>query len=77
MTKSEARKFLKNQVYNLWLSLRDLSLDELMQLKEVNDNYSETNCWFAEHQMKQGVANLLNDRIADFDGTKVTQMAPK
>lgn len=63
MNKTEAREFLSLQARNVWTAIRELSLEELQETKEVADNYSVTNCWFVEYGMKDSFLKLINDRI--------------
>lgn len=65
MNKTEAREFLRLQASNAWTAIRELSLEELQETKEVADNYSTTNCWFVEHNMKDSFLKLINDRIEE------------
>lgn len=64
MNKVEARQFLKQQTSNIWMSFAELTMEELQAVKEVAANYSTTNCWFAEHMMKDAFLKLIDDRIA-------------
>lgn len=65
MNKSEARAFLKNQASNAWVAINELTLEELREARDVAQNYSTTNCWFVEYNMKDSFLKLIDDRIAE------------
>jgi hypothetical protein len=67
MSKKEARDFLGNIAGNVWTAICELSLEELQAAKEVAENYSTTNCWYVEHQMKGAFLELINGRIRDIN----------
>jgi hypothetical protein len=64
MNKTEARMFLKKQAGNIWTAINELTMDELQETRKVAENYSTTNCWFVEFNMKDSFLKLLDDRIA-------------
>lgn len=65
MNKKEARAFLRNQASNVWAAIRELSMEELNEVKSVAENYSTTNCWFVEYNLKDSFLKLINDRIEE------------
>jgi len=64
MNKKEARDFLITQAGNVLSAIRELTMEELLALKKVVDNYSSTNCWYAEYWMKDSFVQMINDRIS-------------
>lgn len=67
MNKKEARDFLRNQASNVWAAIRELSMDELNEVKNIAENYSATNCWYVEHYMKDAFLEMINGRISDIN----------
>ena len=73
MNKSEAREFLRGQSGNVWAAIRELSIDELREARKVAAEYSTTNCWFVEFNMKDSFLKLIDDRITDIEAQRNEQ----
>jgi hypothetical protein len=65
MNNKEAREFLKNQAANVWIAVKELTLEELKEAKSVAEEYSATNCWYVEYNMKDAFIKLIDDRISE------------
>lgn len=64
MSKKEARKFLREQAGNTWAAIRELTMEELRETKSIAEGYTTTNCWYAEHYMKDAFLKMIDDRIS-------------
>jgi hypothetical protein len=65
MDKKEARQFLRNQAANVWAAIRELSMDELQEVRSIAEGYSTTNCWYGECYMKESFLKMIDGRMHD------------
>jgi hypothetical protein len=59
------KAFLHQQAGNLVTAIRELNDEELQEALKIAKEYSHTNCWWAEYQMKLAFINLIESRIDD------------